>query len=363
MGGMNYHIELRFEDGVIWIARVRRFNATSPPSALRDYIIRSEVATLKFLEKTQVQAPKAHDFALEGADNLVGVGFILMDKLPGKSLRWSLASQEQRSKVVAQVADVFMELQKYPFDSMGSLIDVEEPRVSAFARESLTTFEGSEMRTIGPLSSLESYHRASLELILQLILNQEMYSGRAVDAYLIHKFLIGLVPQVLPPPEEEQKFYLKHADDKGDHILVDDDYQITGIIDWEWAHTAPAALAFNSPIGFLPVGDFYDGKNDIGQDEEFFAQCFEVKGADELAQHVRRGRLQHRFAFCCGYDLVDWDGFQGLFAGLRKAVGIDADLDWEEWKQTALERYKHDDGLQTLLRREQNGQDGSRGAV
>lgn len=88
MGGMNYHIELRFEDGVIWIARVRRFNATSPPSALRDYIISSEVATLKFLEKTQIPAPNVHDFALEGADNPVGVGFILMDKLPGKSLRW-----------------------------------------------------------------------------------------------------------------------------------------------------------------------------------------------------------------------------------------------------------------------------------
>lgn len=26
-------------------------------------------------------------------------------------------------------------------------------------------------------------------------------------------------------------FFLAHTDDKGDHILVDDDFQITGIID------------------------------------------------------------------------------------------------------------------------------------
>lgn len=56
---MNYHIEVRFEDGIIWIARIRRVNATSPPAALRDYIIQSEVATLMFLKQTNVPAETA----------------------------------------------------------------------------------------------------------------------------------------------------------------------------------------------------------------------------------------------------------------------------------------------------------------
>ena len=81
MGGMNYHIEVRFEDGITWIARIRRFNATSPPAALRDYIIQSAVATIMFLEQTDVPAPKVYDFALEHPGNAVGVGFILMEKL------------------------------------------------------------------------------------------------------------------------------------------------------------------------------------------------------------------------------------------------------------------------------------------
>lgn len=45
MGGMNYHVEIIFEDGITWIARIRRFNATSPPAALRDYILQSEILT------------------------------------------------------------------------------------------------------------------------------------------------------------------------------------------------------------------------------------------------------------------------------------------------------------------------------
>jgi hypothetical protein len=167
---------------------------------------------------------------------------------------------------------------------------------------------------------------------------------------LIHRFLIDLVPRVLPQTDDK-KFYLKHADDKGDHIMVDEDYNVTGIIDWEWAHTASPAIAFNSPIGFFNVGEFYDGKNILSDDEIIFARLLEEKGHKDLAQFVRHGRLQHRFAFCCGYDLADWSGFLGLFRGLRDAVGVDAGLEWDGWKASALERYKGDPGLQVLLKR------------
>ncbi|OAA37909.1 Protein kinase-like domain protein [Metarhizium rileyi] len=318
MGGMNYHIEVRFEDGVVWIARIRRRNATSPPAALRDYIIQSEVATLMFLKHTKVPAPEVYDFALETPNNTVGVGYILMQKLPGKSLRWSMANQEQRRKVMSQLADTFIELHKYPLPLLGSLDSPSKSHVGAYAREPLTNFVNSKMCNAGPFSSLR-------------------------------EFLIDLVPLVLPSGPKDNKFYLKHADDKGDHILVDEQFNITGIIDGEWAHTAPASLAFNSPIGFLPVADFYKGRNSLGDDEIAFAQLLEAKGYQDLAQSVWRGRLQHRFLFCCGYELTDWDGFVGLFQGLREAIAVDDGLEWNDWKTIALDRYKDDAGLKLVL--------------
>lgn len=85
-GGMNYHIEISFDDGISWLARIRRSNATSPLAELRDYILRSEVATLYFLSETQVPVPKVFDFAF--CETIpVGVGYILMERLPGRSLR------------------------------------------------------------------------------------------------------------------------------------------------------------------------------------------------------------------------------------------------------------------------------------
>lgn len=114
-------------------------------------------------------------------------------------------------------------------------------------------------------------------------------------------------------------------------------------------HTAPPAHAFNSPIAFLPVAEFYDSKNNLGADEIVFAQLLQEKGRQHLADFVRTGRLQHRFTFCCGYDLADWDGFLGLFRGLRDAVGVDEGLEWDQWKEAALQRYRDDSGLQKLL--------------
>lgn len=79
-----------------------------------------------------------------------------------------------------------------------------------------------------------------------------------MDAYLIHWYLLDLVPHVLPPSHGDDKFYLKHADDKGDHTVFDDDFNITGIIDWEWAYTAPPVYAFNSPTSWrLLLGEEY----------------------------------------------------------------------------------------------------------
>lgn len=142
---------------------------------------------------------------------------------------------------------------------------------------------------------------------------------------------------------------MKHADERGDQILVDDAFNITGIIDWEWAHTDSKSGAFNSPIVLLPVADFYAGVNCLGEDEAFFAQCFEEKGHSDLGTIVRSGRLIHRFRFCCGYDLADWEGFLGLFAGLLGALGMTEDFQWETWRTEALDRYQSDPQLQQVI--------------
>ncbi|KAL9083859.1 MAG: hypothetical protein Q9159_005535 [Coniocarpon cinnabarinum] len=345
MGGMNYHVEILFDDGVTWLARIRRYNTSCPPPKIRDYMIQSEVATLRFLEKTKVPVPKVYDFALEHHSHSIGVGYILMEKLPGKPLSWSSEmTHQQKHWIMSQVADILIELRKYEFNSMGSLDGQSELHVGPFAHESM---HGLNAQAAGPFQTVQECRHAELQMVLRAIARDEMYVQQPVDAYLVHRFLLDVLSHLLPP---RNGIFLKHADDKGDHIMVDDDYNITGIVDWEWAYTTSAALAFKSPQAFLPVADFYNGSTDIGDDERSFASILEAKGSTELAQCVRNGRLQHFYEFCSQYTFSwDWDGFQGLFRGLRDALRIDAGLDWESWKKVALDRYSDDKDLQLVM--------------
>lgn len=213
----------------------------------------------------------------------------------------------------------------------------------------MTDYHDHQMHPIGPFPSSYDYILASIRLTLDLIRRGECYTEQAVDAFIIHRFLLDSASKILSFHRfDDGRFYLKHADDKGDHILIDDDHDITGIIDWEWAHTYPKSAAFNSPILLLPVADFYDGKNNLGDDELVFAQLLQDKGRADLAEIVKNGRILHRFEFCCGYDLADWDGFLGLFQGLRRALNVDEDLDWDAWKEKTLRHYKDDDQLKEL---------------
>ncbi|KAJ5474662.1 hypothetical protein N7475_004228 [Penicillium sp. IBT 31633x] len=284
MGGMNYHIEILFEDGISWLARIRRFNATSPPPELRDYILGSEVSTLQFLSKTKVPVPIVFD-SNPDESNPIGVGYILLEKLPGKSLRWSLTTPKQRQKVTSQLADIYIELKGFPFSMMGSFSQQNSAHIGPIARASLADFQDLHMRMLGPYTSSEEYFSAYIRLILDLITQQESYVNRPVDAFLIHRFLLENVPKVFSQNHlDDGMFYLKHADEKGDQILVDNEFNITGIIDWEWAQTDSKSAAFNSPIMLLPVADFYEGADYIGKDEVYFAECLEEKGHPDLGE-------------------------------------------------------------------------------
>ncbi|KAK4170708.1 hypothetical protein QBC36DRAFT_225993 [Triangularia setosa] len=339
MGTRNYHLDVEFEDGVKWIARIRQPN-TTPPS-VRNYMIKSEAATLRFLRKTKVPAPRLFGYGLESLDNPVGVGYILMEKLPGAPLCWARANREQRCKVLQQLATIYIELSRHPFHVLGSLDTLGSDHIGPFAKE-LTV-------DLPPCQSWREYCTRHILHILGLIEQEEIYMQRPVDAFLIHHFMLDLIPRVAELTggwDDATTFpcYLKHADEKMDHILVDEHYNITGIIDWESAYTAPACVAFNTPMGILPVKDFYDGVSTLGEDEETLLEILTSKGGRVFSDHlIRHGRLLHRFLFCCGFDLEKyWDDFEALFKGLRDEVGVDQGLEWSEWRAVALERYVRD---------------------
>lgn len=65
-------------------------------------MLRSEVATMEFLQRhTRIPSPRVFDWACESDPaNMVGVGYILMEKLQGAPLDWQGATTAQKRRSI-----------------------------------------------------------------------------------------------------------------------------------------------------------------------------------------------------------------------------------------------------------------------
>jgi len=73
-------------------------------------MIQSEAATYRFLEKTDVSASKVFDFVVS-SDNSVEIEYILTKMIPKQPLPFTSLTREQIQKMLAQLADVYVELE------------------------------------------------------------------------------------------------------------------------------------------------------------------------------------------------------------------------------------------------------------
>ncbi|KAI1168874.1 hypothetical protein F5B18DRAFT_202114 [Nemania serpens] len=361
MGGQNCHAEITFRDNVKWLARFRLPKTSSPPIAVRDYILQSEAATMIFLRKhTRIPSPEVFDWACESdPQNPLGdVGFMLIEKLEGEPLNWQLATPSQKEKVMRQLVDIFLEIEKHPFDALGSIMPARDPsafEIQGFAQHA--TFRPGNGGPLGPFYSSLEAASAEVKLYLDMIASGEIAASYPIDIYLAHRLRLDILTkygkEILSEPEGP--FYLKHPDDKGDHILVNEAYDIVGIIDWEWCRTVSKEDAFSSPCMMWPVAEFYDGSNELANDELRFAGIFRERGRGDLASYVTEGRKIQRFFFALGpasecYN--DHQEFVNLFLGLKRIFDSNEDEGWEEWKAKALEKCQDDNLLQVLLQSE-----------
>jgi hypothetical protein len=89
----------------------------------------------------------------------------------------------------------------------------------------------------------------------------QLYSVYPVRAYLAYRLLKDNARQLAeqqgggggrrrnssqqPPPEQ---FFLKHVGNNGQHLLVDDNFNITVIMDWQHARVVPRREAFGASL-------------------------------------------------------------------------------------------------------------------
>lgn len=144
-----------------------------------------------------------------------------MEKLDGNFLDWEAATPQQREKVMQQLVDMFLEIEKHPLKAMGSLVSLAVDTIDVQGLAHQSTFWVGK-GPLGPFSSLLEGSQAMLESYLAIIASGEIDSYCPIDTYLVHQFCQDIVGALWEDVPSGDQFLLKHPDNKGDHILVND---------------------------------------------------------------------------------------------------------------------------------------------
>ncbi|KAH8128632.1 hypothetical protein FP744_10008485 [Trichoderma asperellum] len=354
MGSVNYHARIRFQDGSpSWLLRVPRVAsfAVGLPIPLADYLIASEYATLKFLETTSVPAPRAFNYGVcsNGTDHSVGVAFLLIEELPGRpwtgqGVSGTTATDDEKARIWSDLAEILAELEHHPFPKAGSLcFHSSSVEISAVASDIFVVLTPN-----GPFHNSTAYYTAFAEQYLALIADGQLYTEYPINAYLVYRFLKDNVSQLAEQGGEakpSEEFFLKHVDDKGDHLLVDDDLHITGIIDWQMARVVPRREAFGPSLVTADMNALCGGKVSISADDVALTDALRQKGLSWMTSCAVDEKARR---FFWGLTLEsEWLNALQLAIAILEVFGVSQD--WAQWRETALKEYETDERLNGLV--------------
>ncbi|KAJ4309092.1 hypothetical protein N0V84_011711 [Fusarium piperis] len=228
-GFNNLALEVAFSDNVYWIARI-------PHQALDDGArtsMLSEIATMKIIQKhTTIPIPRVFDFEAS-ADQPFGYPYVFMEFRGGRTLPNSLATAvppQHHTKVAKQLANVFAELQNLTFSRIGRLWCGED---------------ADQPPEIIPMDWHSS--PGPLDTSLEYFYNQRQGENREIVAmhpddldWLTACWVLkNTLTHIIIEDRVRGPFPLCHLDLHFGNMLFDDEYNLTGVIDWSSAQAAP----------------------------------------------------------------------------------------------------------------------------
>lgn len=178
---------------------------------------------------------------------------------------------------------------------------------------------------------------------MDIIADGQLYPEYPREAFLFYKLLKDIASPILDTLSAPPKgFFLKHVDDKGDHILVEDNIDITAIIDWQFARFVPSCEAFGPSLFTADLGALYGVGTSLGADDEQLATYLE-----EGALPVMRSELARRFQLGLASDMSRSD-VVALTKAVLRLIGMEDEAeDVERWFKQSW-----DDAADDLRRRQ-----------
>ncbi|KJZ68717.1 hypothetical protein HIM_11895 [Hirsutella minnesotensis 3608] len=271
-GSFNICFFVRFEsNNKTWVLRIPIVPVV--PCCAWDKLL-SEVTTMRYIEsKTTIRIPYVHAYGKD--DTLVqgsSTPFMIMEFIPGRQLNtktWMHTTELQRRNLYIDLINAFTQLRKLEFPAAGSLIpnpnDELNPILGPFLSITARELERScgTRATLAVLTSTAQfvdYHSNILSATAKEPVQDDNLDGIKTELFALDSIL-NEIPRCIDL-QEPGPFVLAHADLRCGNLLVDDDFHILAIIDWEFSGSIPLQLFTPPPwiMGHDPATSYvYDG--------------------------------------------------------------------------------------------------------
>ncbi|KAG6161900.1 hypothetical protein E4U22_007707 [Claviceps purpurea] len=258
-GMNNLVLNVAFSDDVHWIARI--LYAAADPSSTRQHQISmlSEIATMKTLKsRTTIPVPEVFAFDVSPS-NEFGFPYVLLECLKGKTLESTMAKTvpaAYKQHVASQVADVLYQLENLTFDRLGRIWcgeNCDEPPRIIPSRSS----DGS-LATARVQTSLEWFYDHRQRQNRQALKEHADDPEWRAACWILKQ----ATSHIIVEDRLHGPFPLCHLDLHFGNLLFDDEYNLTGVIDWSGAATAPLERLAVSPE-FITFPRISDEKNEV----------------------------------------------------------------------------------------------------
>ncbi|KAL3476605.1 phosphotransferase enzyme family-domain-containing protein [Aspergillus californicus] len=223
---------------------------------------RGEVTTLRFLRReTDIPVPEVVAFDDSG-DNEIGFEWILMELMPGVSLykKWRSLNAFQKVALVQRIAEFQAQIFRHTFSGIGTLIMTDETERQKPQPGPLVSgmfFAGFHFDLDIPRGVFRSSHdwlSAYLEIAIadhttakEEAEDEEDEEDAEFALNITHR-LISLLPKVFHPLQSPpERSVIWHQDLSLSNILINEQGEITAVIDWECVSAMPLWMATQTP--------------------------------------------------------------------------------------------------------------------
>lgn len=271
-GGFNIVFKVIFEDEQIWVCRIQfpdtllyteKQRLAHEETQLK--ALYSQLGSMRYVKRlTKIPVPEIYGYDFSN-NNVAGAPYMFMELASGMSVRkWleeNTLGKEKAQEFYQQLAEIMWEFYRIRFDKIGELeFDVEgNATVGGFydsrtrsaygpftaAHDFLTQRQQKlwEFRVLGECRSTQvmpAGYKSWDELPMEARKLFIAWMYRRVSQFAQIEYETAVTSSG-PASHKLPDYILFHADLSINNVLVDDDFQITAIIDWDWTASVPKA--------------------------------------------------------------------------------------------------------------------------